>query len=183
MAIDWSVVKDIALPIVFLVIGAAINRAFERRTRLVTYYGHASAIRLQRTNPPMTVHTHSVVVTYAGGLAAHNVHLPHNVLPEFSVFPSINFTRQTLPGGGEEVVFPILASGQQITITYLYFPPVTYQQVNLPIYSDEGTARVLNVLPTPQPPKWALRLAFALLIVGAITTIYVAYAVVNRILL
>ena len=118
------------------------------------------------------VFTHSVVVRNAGRKAANNVRLGHNVLPDFSVFPAVPYNVAALPGGGSEIVFPSLVPGEQITVTYLYFPPLLWNGVNTYTKSDDGFAQVLNVLPTPQLAPWLQRILWALIILGSITALY-----------
>jgi hypothetical protein len=80
--------------------------------------------------------------------------------------------RPIADGLAEEILIPLLAPRQQITISYLYFPPILFNQINRPIYSDEGAARVITVLPQPQPPKW-IAIGFLLFaIIGAVTAAY-----------
>ena len=63
MVIQWSIVATIAAPIIALFVGAALNRAVERRPRLVTYLGHVSAHRVEgEGGAPFDVFTHSVVL-------------------------------------------------------------------------------------------------------------------------
>lgn len=126
------------------------------------------------------VHTHAVVVRNAGKMTAHNVRLGHNILPpNFSVFPAIRHRVHTFRGGGSEIVFPTLVPEEQVTTTYLYFPPVTWNQINTYVRSDEGLARFINVLPTPQAPFWLLRTGWALLFLGTVAGIYLAYLLVQ----
>jgi hypothetical protein len=178
MVIDFSVFGRIAEALVIALLGGFVARAIERRPRLSVFYGHVGEFQLQPMGqtPSMVVHTHSVVLRNTGKLAAKNVRLPHN-LPlapplNFSVSPQTAFTRTPLAGGGEEIIFPVLVPGQQVTVSYLYFPPLTYLQINLPIRSDEGMARVLNVLPTPQLPKWRLAVWWVLAFIGVVTSLY-----------
>jgi hypothetical protein len=178
VVIDFSVVGRIAEAVVIAVLGILAGRAIERRARLTVFYGHVGEFQLQPmgNNPALTVHTHSVVVRNTGRLAAHNVRMPH-ALPlkpplNFSVWPQTAFARAPLPGGGEEITFPVLVPGEQVTVSYLYFPPLVFRQINLPIKSDEGMARVINMLPTPQLPRWRLVLFWMLAIVGAVTLLY-----------
>jgi hypothetical protein len=89
-----------------------------------------------------------------------------------SVFPSIAYNRQALLGGGEELVFPIIVPKQQVTISYLYFPPVTYNMINAHVSSDEGLARVLSVMPTPQVRPWVRRGSWVLMFIGAVSLVY-----------
>ena len=36
---------------------------------------------------------------------------------------------EDLPQGGKEIVIPVLAPGEQLTISYLYFGPTTVQNI------------------------------------------------------
>jgi hypothetical protein len=178
MVIDFSVFGRIAEALAIALLGGWVGRAIERRPRLSVFYGHVGEFALQPSGqfPGGMVHTHSVVLHNTGKLAAKNVRLPHRLALKpplnFSVFPQTAFTRTSLAGGGEEIMFPVLVPGQQVTVSYLYFPPLTWRQINLPISSDEGMARVLNVLPTPQLPKWRLAVLWVLVFVGVITSLY-----------
>lgn len=171
MTIDWMLVATIAAPIIALFVGVALNRTFERRPKLITYYGHVSEFKLQDEHKT-PVFTHSVVVRNAGGRAASNVRLGHNVLPNFQVIPSVNFQREDLPSGGSEILIHTLVPGEQITVSYLYFPPLTWSQINTYVKSDQGLAKVLNVLPTVQLPKWQLFVLRLLVLIGLIASVY-----------
>jgi hypothetical protein len=66
----------------------------------------------------------------------------------------------------------VLVPGQQVTVAYLYFPPLLYHQINLLVSSDEGMARVISVLPTPQFSRSRLAVLWILVFVGAVTSLY-----------
>jgi hypothetical protein len=175
---EFSLVWRIAEPIIGGVLLNIILRMIERRPRVVVYYGHVGEFHVQPTqhNTAFGVHTHSVVVRNAGRLSARNVRVPHRLslaaaTVNVSVYPDTPFSRSMMPGGGEEFLFPALVPGQEVTISYLYYPPLTFNQINLPISSDEGMARVLTVMPRPLPPKWLLRILWALVIAGGISVI------------
>lgn len=174
MRINWLVVVTVAGPVLAVLLGAWLSRVLERRPRLITWLGHASAIQIRPPQgQPMYVHTHAVVVRNVGRRPATNVRIGHNYLPpDFSIYPSVNFQVNTLPAGGAEVVFPVLVPNKQITITYLYYPPVTWGQVNAYTKSDEGLARVISVLPAPQPPRWFVRTAWVLIFVGFVASVH-----------
>jgi hypothetical protein len=127
----------------------------------------------------MDVNHHSVVVRNVGGLPAHNVRFPHTVLPEFTVFPAIAYVRQPFQTGADQIVFPVLPPGAQVTISYLYLAPLRYEGVNLPIQSDEGAPKVLNVLLQPQLTRWQQRLVWTLLVIGVATVVYLGVQVVQ----
>lgn len=135
---------------------------------------HAASVQVQPPNgAAFNVHTHAVVVRNAGRAPATNVRLSHALLPQnFSVFPSVPYTIENLQGGSADIVFPKLVPGEQVSITYLYYPPVLFSHINTNARSDEGFAKIVTVLWSPQPPKWLQRLALALMSVGVIAIVY-----------
>jgi len=170
---DWTIFARYAAPVIALFVGAGLNRFLERRSKLISYLGHASAVPI---TPPQgqafQVHTHSVVVRNGGKHAANNVRLGHHYLPaSFSVYPSVDYRVADLPGGGKEIVFPSLVPGEQVTVAYLYYPPLLFTEINSYTKSDDGFAKIVNLLPTPQWSPWLARLAWALILVGAITVL------------
>lgn len=171
MNIDWTLVVKIAGPVETLVLGALINRYFERQPRLITYYGHTSAFRLRTLEQP-EVYTHSIVIRNTGRKSANNVAVGHNVFPrDYQIFPAITHEIRKVPDTGDEIFIPSLVPGEQITISYLYWPPLTYDHINTYVKSD-GFAKVLRVIPTPQPSRSMQIGTWAFVMVGVITTIY-----------
>lgn len=168
MVIDWHLIARYAAPLLAVFVGIAISRWLERRPRLVMFLAHAAAINVP-SDPPMTVHTHSIVVRNAGGRVASNIRLGHNMLPAFSVYPPQPYEVVDIIGG-EEIVIPKLVPKEQITIAYLYMPPIIWSQVNTYTKSDEGFAHVLNVLPTQQFPRWLSVLLWFFIAIGALAT-------------
>lgn len=169
--IDWNVVAIIAAPTIALFIGAALNRALERRVRLTAYYGHVSSFTVRKENP-FPVFTHSIVIRNVGRKTANNVRLGHNTLPDYQIFPSIEYSEVKLAGGGKEILIPTLVPGEQITISYLYFPPIVWKDINTYIKSDEGFAKRIEVLLTPVQPKWVKAVVGILLLIGLIASVY-----------
>jgi len=174
MTVDWMLVATVATPVVCVILGAYITRAVENRPRVVTYYGHVSAHRVSLDTGPMIVNTHDVVVRNGGRRAATNVRLGHHVLPvNYQVSPSIEHSVNAVSGGlNTEVVFPTLVPGEQVTVSYLYFPPLTYDQVNSYVKSDEGFAKVITVLPQTQYPQWVTRTVGAFTLLGFLSALY-----------
>jgi hypothetical protein len=105
------------------------------------------------------------------------VRLGHNKLPDYQVYPDVQYQVLDLPNGGKELLFPVIVPQKQITVSYLYFPPVTWEQINSHIESDEGLVKVISVLPTEQLPKWQLNALRVLVYLGLVTAIYILYLV------
>ena len=172
MPLDAETIARIVGPLLSLLVAGIIRRYSEARAKIVSFIGHVSSFTLQNEQRTI-VHTHSVVVRNAGRKAAHNVRLAHIVLPQnVTVFPPVQYTIERNPEGASEIVIPVLVPKEQITISYLYFPPLTWDQVNTNTKSDEGFAKILNVIPMPQPPKAILALVWSLVFVGASFVFY-----------
>jgi hypothetical protein len=178
MQIDWGAVANVAGPIIALFVGVWVNRRFESRPILISYFGHVSSF--QHTPPggqPMVVHTHSVILRNAGRRPATNVRISHVFLPDFNIWPAVVHRTEDLPSGVRDIVIPTLVPGELITISYLYFPPVTVAQVNAGIKCDQGFAQAIPVLLQRQYPKWFNVIAGVLLLIGLVVAIYVLYVV------
>ena len=176
MTINWNAVAAIAGPIVALFVGVWINRRFESRPILVSHLGHVSSFR---HNPPsgdtIQIHTHSVVLRNAGRRSATNVRLRHNFLPEFNVWPALAYKVEDLPDGSREIVIPTLVPEEEITVSYLYFPPVTFAEINAGIKCDQGFAHAIPVLLQRQYPRWLNATAGILMLIGLVAIVYFFY--------
>lgn len=115
------------------------------------------------------------MIRNTGRKKANNVRFGHNVLPAYQVYPDTSYEERELPGGQKEIVFSELIPKKQVTVSYLYFPPLTWDQVNTHIESDDGPVKVLNVLPTVQLPKWLRVILWTLIGYGVIGLLYTIY--------
>lgn len=180
---DWKVFATFLAPLITAFIAFILNKFFQNKPKLIAYYGHIS---VHKVTPPdsgsLNIHTHAVVVRNTGKLPAKNVRVGHNFLPDYNVMPSTMYEVLKIPGGGEEISFPILVPNEQITISYLYFPPITYSQINTYVKSDEGLAKVINVIPTPSLSPAQKFLAYILLFIGCSTVIYLLIIIVVALL-
>jgi hypothetical protein len=183
MKVDWNVAATIVSPVIGLFVGIWANRRFEDRPKLVTFYGHVSAFKLRPNGSTVyDIFTHAVVIRNTGRRLAKNVRVLHQFLPnDITVFPDVQYTIEVLPNGGRQIVFPILLPAEQLTISYVYFPPVTYAQVTTGVRSDEGFAKAVNAIPSVPDPKWLRTLVLGLAVVGATALGYLAVtAVIHR---
>jgi hypothetical protein len=177
MSIDWNLVSNITVPVGTLFFGIWLDRRFEQRPRLVSYFGHVAAFSVAQSDgrPPLPVHTHSVVLRNSGRRSATDVRLQHHPLerfPHFVIWPPLQHHVEDVPGGGREIVIPILVPNQEITISYLYFPPVTVVNINAGIRSAEGFARPIPVLLQRQLPRWVGRVILWVFAIGSMTIVY-----------
>jgi len=178
MALDWAVVATLASPIIGAAVGATINHFVENRPRVTAFLGHVTGLALPGViapGAPTHIGSHSVVIRNSGRKAATNIRLGHNKLTTFQVSPDIAYDVLTQPGRHQEIVFPSLVPKKQITLTYIYFPPTQWGEVNTYLETDDGPIKVLNVLPTVQSPKWMSVAVWALCGVGIVSLLYAAY--------
>jgi hypothetical protein len=179
MQIDWSVFAAFAAPIIALLAGAALSRLLERRPKLIAYFTHATAFTIRGQNM-VQLHTHGIVIRNAGKKPATDIRVRHNYLPvDYNVFPDVEYHVQNLPGGGAELVFPTLVPNEQVSISYLYFPPVVYSQIHAGIRHSDGFATEVTALPTQLYSAWIIRSLWVLLALGGAVALYIGFEIVR----
>ena len=172
MSFDLEVIAKLLSPVIAALIGVIAKRYCEAKPKLISYLIHSSAIPLYDEKNTQ-VNTHCIVVRNAGKKTAHNVRIGHNFLPKgFQIFPPLSHTVLESPDGSAEIVIPTLVPGEQVSISYLYFPPRTWNQVNAYTKSDEGLANIINAIPTPQPSRLVVLIIWLLMFLGASTLVY-----------
>lgn len=183
MHLNWDLILRIAAPVLTLFLGIYLTKWTEDRPRLITYLSHTFAISSKTPDGrPINVHTHSIVVRNIGRKSATNVRLGHQVLPAFQIFPSLNYKIEDLPDGSKEIVLPLLVPKEQITINYLYFPPVVWSQINTYTKSDQGFAKTVNMMLTQQTSKQFRAFAAVLFLLGFISLGYLLVILVEALI-
>lgn len=173
MKFDLDIFCKIVVPFLTLISGVWLNRFLEKRVRLIAYHVHAYSTEIKNpSGQPIRVNGHSIVILNSGKLAANNVRINHYVLPDFSIHPPVNYTQVDLPDGSKEIVIEKMIPGQQVTISYLYSPPLLCNQIHACINSDERFAEVINVIPSPQYSKWVINLLRVLILIGIASLLY-----------
>ena len=181
-AIDIDALTKVVSPLLVALISGLLKHYFEARPKLITYLVHSASHPLPVAIPDPespgqpgapAVHTHTIVVRNAGKKSAHNVRIDHAVFPlSYRVMPPVNHTVTRGQGDSAEICIPVLVPNEQVTVSYLYFPPLTWDQVNGWVKSDEGMARAIYVIPSIPPPRPVMWLLWALTFVGASTVMY-----------
>lgn len=171
--VDWQFLATVAVPILTLFIGVWVNQRLEKRPKLLSHWGHVSSFNYQKGDGTTgIVNTHSVVIMNVGRRAATNVRLSHYFLPDFNISPPVEYQLNEVPNSGKDILIPTVIPNQQLTISYLYFPPVTYANVNAGVKCDEGFATEIPVLLQRQYPSWFNYSVVVLMIVGMATLAY-----------
>jgi hypothetical protein len=86
-------------------------------------------------------------------------------------------TVETLPDNTQDIAIPTLIPREQLTISYLYAPTLTFDQVNQGVKCDQGFARVFPVVVQRQRPRWFLIIGQVILLVGVGSVAYLVYRV------
>ena len=90
--LDWQLFVDVAIPALMLFVGVWVDRWLESRPILLSYWGHVSSFTYQQGDGNTgVVNTHSVVIRNVGRRAATNVRLSHTILPDFNIWPRIQY--------------------------------------------------------------------------------------------
>jgi hypothetical protein len=84
-------------------------------------------------------------------------------------------TVETLPNGSRDIVIASLIPKEQLTISYLNFPPLLYSQTNAGIKCDQGFAQQVIALPQPKPSRWVTSFIWGLSGIGALSLLYLVY--------
>lgn len=165
----WKLVFALAGPLIAIF----WQRAMERRPKLMVYVLDSSAHLVKSTNPPLVVHTHSLVVLNAGNQAAKNVRITHKVSNFDYTLPShVNYTAAATPQGGLEILLLTLAPKEQLVISYIYTPPITVNNIVGPVKSDEGFARAPIGFPVPPASRRVQIVGAILVLAGAAAISY-----------
>ncbi len=172
VSMNVSSIIAIISPFITGILGFLLKKYFNDRARLFAYYGHITSHKLKNCNPNIDIFTHSLVIINTGRIAAKNVRIGHHVLPEYDISPNIAHSEVLIPKNGKEILFTTLVPNEQVTIAYLYFPPITYQQVNAYIKSDEGYAKSVTTIPTINLKSWQKYFLCLLLFIGFSMVVY-----------
>jgi hypothetical protein len=123
-----------------------------------------------------------VVIQNRGRKAATNVRLGHHHLPAFSVYPpSLAFSEVPVPGSANQILFLVLPPKSQVQITYVYFPPLTYNQIHAGISSDDGSPTARDLLITHRPATAVIIAWWSLVALGLVTALYGLFLLSQRV--
>lgn len=129
----------------------------------------------------VVTHTHAIVVRNVGKKTAHNVRIGHTRFPPgFSIHPPQNHELAWF-GAAAELILPTLVAQEQITISYLYFPPMLWSDVVGPVKCDEGMGKSINVTastPWPRPFQW---LVWGMAFLGASSAVAWLFWLITRV--
>ena len=181
MQVNWSLVANIVSPFIALILGYVLTRISERKPKLSYYTGHVSSFTIQESG--MLVFTHSIVVMNNGKKTAKNVRIGHNIFPNnYVIHPPKESEIVSIEGKRRELKISELIPSEQITVNYLYFPPITWEQINTTVKHDDGFGKLITVIPTLQFPKWAINLMKFFLFLGIVAFLYIVYEILSLII-
>ena len=113
-----------------------------------------------------------MVIRNAGRRPARNVRLSHRYLPDFNIWPPVQFDVEDVPHSGRDIIISTVVPDQQLVISYLYFPPHTFDSINAGVRHDNGFAKPITVLLQEQYSRWFTCAARILVLIGISTVLY-----------
>lgn len=167
-------IKIIA-PLLAVVLAFILGRIFKDKPKLIHFYGHVSVFKLNDTKAD--VFTHNIIIRNIGKEPAKNIKIGHNNLPkDYVIYPPSKCEVEVLQDGTEELIVPSLLPKEQMTISYLYFPPLTYDKINTSCKHESGFSKYYDALPTPMPSKKIIWLIYILMGLGILFIINLVLA-------
>src|SRR5712692_2778037 len=98
MTLDWAALAKAVWAVALLIVGSVVTQLLERKSRITYYASHWSAYP-RPGPPPVTIHTHGIVIKNVGRKTATDVRLRHDLRPEtFYVSPQVPYTDPDMPG-------------------------------------------------------------------------------------
>ena len=139
----------------------SINCFFERKARLICYYDHIGSHTIKTIRPAIHLNTHVLAIENQGSSSATGIKINHYKIPpslsfpDIDVRPSMDYELGNLPDGTKELRIPKLVKGERVTVSYIYFDPLVFNNINSSVKFDDGYAEVIKVMPTHMviPPK------------------------------
>ncbi|WP_406232425.1 hypothetical protein ACI703_14455 [Isoptericola jiangsuensis] len=168
-------------PFVSALLIAGFKWYTEGRPRVISYLVQSWGVKIDDSadgTPGAIVHSHSIVVANTGRKPATGVRVTHAIkhpLPAHAIHPPIQYSIETNPEGYQQIVFPVLVPKQQVTISYLYFPPLFYNQIMGDVVSNEGMAKILDIVPLPRPNRIVYLATWLLTVIGGSVVLYWAF--------
>lgn len=174
-SVDADSLVKVLSAVVTALVGFAWKRYMEARPKVVQFFVHSGAVSIPAASPAPgqptptagIVHTHALVIRNTGAKSATNLRVGHHRLPPFSIAPPVKYTTN-----GTEILIPNLVPGEALTLTYVYGPDLTWDQVHAYTKTDEMLVQHLRVQPQPMPSKSVLIFVGILMFTGAATIVY-----------
>lgn len=153
---------------VSLVVGWLLHLITTRRAELVHHLSHQQWVTLQpqQNQPPAHIGTVTLFLFNQGKAAAKEVHVGHSTLPAHNVYPDIPREIVTLPSGGHAIRFATFPAKTLVSISYLFFAPLTIEQFLSYVGSEDGMSKRIPVMLQRVWPRWWIRFGQVLFFAG-----------------
>lgn len=172
MNFDPELAARIFAPLVSLLVGVVVKRYTEARSLLTQFVGHVSQFTIN-DEARTRVFTHAIVIRNTGRKSANNIRVGHTVLPpNIELFPNVSHEIKRNTDGSGEIIVECMVPKEQVTISYLYYPPLTWDRIHTYTKSDDGMAKIISVVPMTPPSRI---LVGAMVFLTFIGTSYVVY--------
>lgn len=160
MEFDWNVIATLVAPVFALLVGYWLRDILKKKPKLLYRMTASEPVTLiEDPDNPLTMQMCSLSVVNAGKAPTSEVRIGHKTLPAHSVSPVTAYKIETLADKGKEIIFPRLLGNEEITITYLYSPPLKWQEINTHVKSNDAFGEAVREFPPPPQPfmkQWVL---------------------------
>ncbi len=172
---NWAIVASLSTPIIGLLVGVVVNRAFESKPKLVFYKLINAVFHDKSYEETPFQSSHAIYLKNVGRKPATNVRISHKNLPAFNISPPLPYTVEKLEHGYVDIVIPMMVADQQLGFHYLYLPPTTPADINTGIRCEEGFAKEIPIIVQRKPARWLMLCCVTLMVVGAMAIGYGLY--------
>ncbi len=166
---------------VSLAVGWLLHIVTTRRPELIHYLSHQQwvTLRQQQNQPPTHIGTVTLFLFNQGKAPAKDVHIGHTTLPAHNVFPDIPREIVQLPSGGSAIRFPVFPARTLVSISYLFWGPLTVEQFLAYVESEDGMSKRIPVMLQRIWPQWWIRFAGVLFFAGLWVLVNAAWTLVS----
>lgn len=180
---DGDFLKNIIVAGLAAFAGWFLNSVFGKKVKLNHFILAPSTFPFALDGGTIYINTHSLIVRNNGSLPAVNLRVGHRRMPpNYTIFPARDSRVIELERGETEILIERLLPKEQITISYLYFPPLVVGEVHSYVKSNECFSKPKDMAPAPVISKPLTVFLWYLVICGAASTVYLFYLLGCKIL-
>jgi len=171
---DLNAIAIIGAAVVSLLGTWLLRSYYEGRVRLVGYLLHSATVTVARTSDRegVKLNIHTIVIRNRGRKTANNIRIGHSVprsrIEDVFVWPPVSYWIEDTGDETFELILSTLVPNEQSQVTYVYFPPLTVDQIHAHLKSDEALGQTIDVQVNPvlKPATYYTIWIFLLLGIG-----------------
>ncbi len=149
-------------------------RLTQKKPKLIYYLSSLSDFDVRTQTNTVQIYTHSITIINNGNATAEKIEISHKFLPkDYKISPTMPHVIK-----GNIIEIERLNAEQNVQISYLYFTPYTIDQIHDFVRSKECLAKIIPVTPAKIYPKWLRIILGTLIVIGAITILYLVITII-----